>query len=59
MENEISSHIMITRSKQKAIEAIEGNDKHIVFEKVDSNGNLMDLIDDSGPVEFDGDLLKK
>ena len=60
MENGINSHIMITRSKQKMIEEIEiEKDKHTVFERVDSNGNLADLIDDSGPVDFDENLLKK
>ena len=47
MENESNTHIMITRSKQKNIEDVEPKDKHLVFERVDSNGNLSDLIDDS------------
>ena len=59
MENETNAHTMITRSKQKIIEETESKDKHIVFERVDSNGNLADLIDDSEPVDFDENLLKK
>ena len=59
MENEDNSHIMITRSKQKMIEETENKDKHLVFERVDSNGNLSDLIDDSEPIDFDENLLKK
>ena len=47
MEDENNGHNMITRSKKKMMEEVEEKDKHLVFERVDSNGNLMDLIDDS------------
>ena len=59
MEDENNGHNMITRSKKKMMEEVEEKDKHLVFERVDSNGNLMDLIDDSEPVDFDSNLLKK
>jgi ATP-dependent Lon protease len=54
-----NAHSMITRSKQKLMEENDSNDKKITFEQVDSNGNLMDLIDDSEASEFDEKLLKK
>ena len=60
MESDANSHIMITRSKQKIIEELEPKDnKNLIFEKVDSSGNLMDLIDDSEPADFDENLLKR
>jgi ATP-dependent Lon protease len=59
MENEDNDHKMITRSKQKMIEEIEPTDKHLVFERIDSNGDLSDLVDDSEPCDFDEALLKK
>ena len=59
MENEGNDHKMITRSKQKIIEEIEPTDKHLVFERIDSNGDLSDLVDDSEPCDFDEALLKK
>ena len=59
MENETNSHSMITRSKKKLMDDTEVKDKNLVFERVDSNGNLMDLIDDSEPTDFDENLLKK
>ena len=59
MENEDNDHKMITRSKQKIIEEIEPTDKHLVFERIDSNGDLSDLVDDSEPCDFDEALLKK
>ena len=59
MEDENNGHNMITRSKKKMMEEVEEKDKHLVFERVDSNGNLMDLIDDSEPVDFDSNILKK
>ena len=57
-------HNMVTRSKQKSIEVDDmavssSNGPKLIFEKVDSSGNLMDIIDDSEPIDFDGVLLKK
>ena len=59
MENETNSHNMITRSKKKNIDEEPEKENKIVLEKVDSSGNLMDLIDDSGSSDFDEEMLKK
>ena len=59
MENE-NNHSMVTRSKKKNNDAEEEKDnKSLILEKVDSNGNLLDLIDDSEPADFDENMLKK
>jgi hypothetical protein len=59
MDNEKNTHNMITRSKKNNLDEEPENDKKLVLEKVDSNGNLMDLIDDSEPGDFDELMLKK
>ena len=61
MENEANSHIMITRSKQKNMEDIESKDKHLVFERVDSNGNphvVLGLLP-GGPDPVTGDVVRQ
>ena len=50
---------MITRSKKKNLDEEPEKDNKLVLEKVDSSGNLMDLIDDSEPADFDEEMLKK
>ena len=59
MDNEKNTHNMITRSKKNNLDEEAENDNKRVLEKVDSNGNLMDLIDDSEPGDFDELMLKK
>lgn len=59
MENESNSHNMITRSKKKNIDEDNEKENKLVLEKVDSSGNLMDLIDDSEPADIDEEMLKK
>jgi ATP-dependent Lon protease len=59
MEDEKTTHNMITRSKQQSIEDKIDASPKLIFEKVDSTGNLMDLIDDTAPQDFDEGLLKK
>ena len=59
MDNEKNTHIMITRSKKNNLDEEPENDNKLVLEKVDSSGNLMDLIDDSEQTDFDESLLKK
>ena len=59
MEDEKTTHNMITRSKQQSIEDKIDTTPKLIFEKVDSTGNLMDLIDDTAPQDFDEGLLKK
>ena len=54
-----TTHNMITRSKQQSIEDKIDTTPKLIFEKVDSTGNLMDLIDDTAPQDFDEGLLKK
>ena len=50
---------MITRSKKNNLDEEPENDNKLVLEKVDSSGNLMDLIDDSEQTDFDESLLKE
>ena len=59
MDNEKNTHNMITRSKKNNLDEEAENDNKRVLEKVDSNGDLMDLIDDSEPGDFDELMLKK
>lgn len=59
MDNEQNTHIMITRSKKNNLDEGPENDNKLVLEKVDSSGNLMDLIDDSEQSDFDESMLKK
>jgi ATP-dependent Lon protease len=59
MENETNSHNMITRSKKKNLDEEPEKDNKLILEKVDSSGNLMDLIDDSEQSDFDEEMLKK
>lgn len=59
MDDEKNNHNMITRSKKNNLDEEPGNDNKLVLEKVDSSGNLMDLIDDSEPSDFDESMLKK
>ena len=50
---------MITRSKKRILMKIPEKDNKLVLEKVDSSGNLMDLIDDSEQADFDEEMFQK
>ena len=57
-EKETNIHSMITRSKKSKLDN-ENDEKKIEYERVDSNGNLLDLIDDSEQTDFDNEMFQK
>ena len=59
MNNTNNEHSMITRSKKKQLEdkPIDENNSDI-FETLDENGNLIDLIDNDCESDFDNKIKR-
>ena len=60
-QDNTNNHSMITRSKKKngAEMYTIDNDTQCDYEKIDKDGNLLDLIDDSENTDFDNEMFQK